>query len=225
VGEARSDHNVLKFFQRIRFRLAKLLYDVFFIVMVRDGSWQEPLIASLAPEANDRILDFGPGSVSTSLALALRYPQAIFVGADPDPKAVRRTQRRIARQRIGNVVVIEASLQGRLPFNASSFDKVVCVLTFHDRLPDQKTRIAKEMLRVLRHGGTLLVADYDKPDTPAERGILEFTRYISGMAAAEPHISGSWTEYLAMAGFASVRRQSSHSVSIGRISVIKARKR
>jgi len=225
VIEPQREHKASGFLDWIRFRFAKLLHDAFFIVMVRDRSWQEPLIASLSPEATNRILDFGPGSSSTAVALAVRYPEATFVGAEPDPKAVEKARRRIARHQIANITVIEAPLHDRLPFQAGSFDKIVCVLTLHDRLPDEKLGIAKEMMRVLRRGGTLHVADYDRPDTPGERGVLEFTRYISGAAAAEPHISGSWTGFLAKAGFSGVRRQSSHSIGIGRISVVKAQKR
>jgi hypothetical protein len=103
-------------------------------------------------------------------------------------------------------------------------DKVVLVLAFHDRAPDEKIAIAKEMLRLLRRGGTLHVADYDKPAASGERAILMFARYFAGPAAAQPHIDGSWTEFLAKAGFSGVRRQSSHSVSVGRVSLVKARK-
>jgi len=105
--------------------------------------------------------------------------------------------------------------------DAGSFDNVVLVLTLHDRVPDEQLEITKEMLRLLRHGGKLHVADYDKPVVLGERGILRFAEYISGPAAAEPHLTGNWTDFLAKAGFISVRRQSSHSVGIGRISVVK----
>jgi len=222
---SRAKYGVLVLFDRIRFRLLKLLYDGFFVVMVRDQTWQEPLISSVSPQANNRILDFGADSASTAVTLARRFPEATFVGTDPNPKAVEKSRRGIARRHISNVTVMVAPLHGRLSFDAGSFDKVLCVLTFHDRPPDEKLRIAKEMLRVLRHGGTLHVADYDKPATSGERALLRLTQYISGQPAAEPHMNGSWIAVIEKAGFAGVRRQSSHSVGVGRISVIKARKR
>jgi len=216
---------MFRLFDRLRFRAAKLLYDGFFVVMVRDASWQEPLLAAIAPNANSRILNFGLGSGSTARNLAVRFPQANIVGADPNPKAVERVRRVIMRRNISNLTLTAAPYQGRLPFDASSFDKVVLVLALHDRPPDVKLVIAKEMLRVLRRGGTLHVADYDKPATHRERGILLFAEYISGRAAAETHLNGSWTAFLAKAGFVGIRRQSSHSIGIGRIAVVKARKR
>lgn len=213
------------FFDRIRFRTVKLLYDGFFIAMARDASWQEPLFASIAPAANSRVLNFGPCSASTSRTLAVRFPEANVFGADPNVKAVEKACRIIARRGISNLTMIESPCCGRLPFNAGSFDNVVLVLTLHDHPPDEKLGIAKEMLRVLRHGGTLHIADYDKPVAPGESGVLAFARFISGPTAVEPHVNGSWTEFLAKAGFAGIRRLSSQSIRIGRISVVKARKR
>lgn len=213
------------FFEQVRFRAAKLLYDAFFIVMMRDASWQAPLLAAVAPEANSRILNFGLGSVSTAKILATRFPEAKIIGADPNPKAVEKARRIIARDNIANLTVIEVPHRGRLPFNAGSFDKAVLMLALYDHPPDEKLGIAKEMLRLLRRGGTLHVADFDRPATRGEMGILSLTDYISGRAAAEPHMNGSWTTFLANAGFVGIRRQSSHSIGIARIAIVKARKR
>ena len=209
----------------LRYWLARLIYHVSFAILVRDASWQEEIFAVLAPKAGERILDFGSGSSSTAISLALRYPEATLSGVDTRSKAVEKAQRSVFRKKLGNISVIHVPLGGRLPFAAGSFDKAICILGLHDRSPDEKLRIAKEMVRVVRRGGTLHVADFDKPETRAEGRILEFARRISGEAAVEPHIDGSWTECLTKGGFTSVRRQSSYSIGIGRISIVKARKR
>jgi ubiquinone/menaquinone biosynthesis C-methylase UbiE len=175
-------------FGRIRFHIAKLIYDGFLFFTVRDQSWQQPLFSSLAPRANDRILDLGRGSASTAVMLGRRFPEASFVGFDPSPKAVKMANRSIVRRRITNVRVVGGPVHGRLAFEAGSFDKAVCVLAFHDRPPDEKFVIAKEILRVLRRGGTLHVADYDKPTVAREAGALRFAQYISGHTARKtPH--------------------------------------
>ena len=135
---------------RFRYWVAKVIYEIIFVILVRDGSWQEEVFTSLAPKAGDRVLDFGAGSSSTAVSLALRYPEAAFVGVDPSSRAVEKARRTILRKKLRNISMVSAPLQGNLPFDASSFDKVVCMLGFHDRSPEEKLRVAKEITRVLR---------------------------------------------------------------------------
>src|SRR5260370_24830970 len=149
---------------RFRYWVAKLIYDGSFVILVRDGSWQEEVFESLAPKAGDRILDFGPGSSSCASSLALRYPEATFVGADPSSKAVEKARRSVAKKKLGNISVIDTTLHGKLPFDAGSFDKAVCMLGLHDRTPDEKLLIVEEVVRVVMRVGTLHGADFDKPE-------------------------------------------------------------
>jgi ubiquinone/menaquinone biosynthesis C-methylase UbiE len=101
----------------------------------------------------------------------------------------------------------------------------MCLFGLHDLPPEQKLRVIREIVKVVRHNGSLHVVDFDKPENRSERRILEFATRISGSTAVEPHINGTWTEFLTEGGLAGVRRQSSHSVGIGRIATIRARKR
>jgi ubiquinone/menaquinone biosynthesis C-methylase UbiE len=225
VTGSSPEHAAPGAFVRLRYRVAKLIYDSISGILVRAGNWQEELFGSLAPKAGDRILDFGRGNSSTSISLALRYPEAKVVGMESSCEAARRVQSKVIRNQIRNLSVVVAPLHGPLPFHAGTFDKVVCRLTLHDFAPKEKLAIVKEIARVIRRGGTFHVADVDKAESPGEGSILELARRISGPAAVAAHMDGNWTEFLAKGGFANVRRQSSHSIGFGRISVVKARKR
>jgi SAM-dependent methyltransferase len=225
VVEPSTQHDKPGWFFRLRLWSSKVIYNLIFAILVRDGSWQEALVASPAPKTNDRVLTFGLGGLSTGVSLAVRYPEAIFVGMDPNAKGAEKVQRSVARKRLGNLSVVGAAYSERFPFDAGSFDTVLCVLALHGRPLGEKLGIIKEVVRVLRRGGTLYVADFDKPENHREGGILEFARRISGSAAVASHIDGSWTDVLAKAGLAGVKRQSSQSIGIGRISIVRARKR
>lgn len=225
MNKSSTGYDVPGLFVRFRYWASKQIYDLIFVILVRDGSWQEGLLDSLAPKAGSRFLNLGLGSASFAMSLALRYPDATFSGVDPNSRAVQKVQLSVARKQIGNIAVIDAPLDGKLPFDAGSFDTVICMLALHDSPPNKKLGIVKEITRVLRRGGTLHAADFDKPENHGEGGILEFARRISGLAAVAPHLNGSWAEVLATGGLAGVKRQSSHSIGIGRISIVKARKR
>ena len=208
-----------------RFWVAKFFYRISFALVLRDASWQEDLFASLAPKEDDRILDLGKGSSSSAISLALRYPKANFVIVDPNSKAAERSRLRALREKIENITVLQASLPGKLPMNAGSFDAAICIFALHDSLPTEKVSIIKEIVRVLRHGGTLRVVDFDKPENPREGRILELGGRISGAAAVAPHFNGSWVSLLAKAGLTGTIRLSSHTIGSARISIVKARKR
>ena len=214
-----------RLFYNCRLWAAKLIYNLSFAILAREASWEEDLFASLAPKAGDRVLDFGPGSSTSAISLARRYPEATFVIVDPNAKATERMRLRAVREKLANIAIIHASLPGKLPVNAGSFDSVICTLALHDSDPDQKISIIKELTRVLRHHGTLRAVDFDKPETPGERRILELGRRISGAGALAPHFNGSWVGVLAKGSLSGAIRQSSHSIGIGRISIVKARKR
>lgn len=225
VIESSPEHAAPGAFVRFRYRVAKLIYDSISGLIVRAGGWQEELFGSLDPKAGERILDFGRGNSSTSVSLALRYPEAKVVAMESSCEAARRVRSKAIRHRIRNLSVVVATLQRPLPFHAASFDKVVCRLGLHDFPPNEKLAIVKEIARVIRRGGTFHVADFDKAESPGEGGILELAGRISGPAAVAAHVDGSWMEFLTKAGFAGVRRRSSHSIGFGRVSAVRARKR
>lgn len=224
-SSARSDKPKPRLSIQCRLWAAKLVYDVSFAMLIRSASWQEDLFVSLAPKPGDRILNFGPGSSSSAIPLALRYPEATFVIVDPNAKAAERMRLRAGRKRLENIVVMRAALPGRLPVNAGTFDTVICMLALHASAPDEKLGMIKEVTRVLRHGGTMRAVDFDKPESPGERRLLELGSRIGGAAAMAPHFNGSWVDLLAKGGLFTARRQSSHSIGIGRLSIVKARKR
>lgn len=225
MGKSSTKHDKPRLSVQCRLWAAKLMYDVSFAILVRSTSWQEDLFVSLAPKPGDRILDLGPGSSSSAIPLAVRYPEATFVIVDPNAKAAERMRLRAARKRLRNIVVMHASLPGRLPLNAETFDTVICMLALHDNPPDEKLGMIKEVARVLRHGGTMRAVDFDKPENPDEGRILELGSRIAGAAAMVPHFNGSWVDLLAKGGLSGARRQSSCSVGIGRLSIVRARKR
>lgn len=219
-----AEHLLARLSNQVRWSFAKFIYDGFFSAMVRDQSWQQPLFDSLAPRPSDRVVAFGPGSGWTATMLARRFPKTSFVAVDPDLTSLQKAQRDIKRHQLVNVHMSTGLIDDRLSFDASSFDKAICVLALHDLPPERKYRLASELRRVMRRGGTLHVADYDKPTNAYEQRILRFTERISGPAAAASHMNGSWPKFLTQAGFVGIRRQSSHSIGVGLVSVVRARK-
>ena len=212
-------------FIRLRLWASKRIYRLTFATLNRDESWRSEFFIALAPRPGDRVLNLGKSGLSSVISLGRRYPETHFTGVDQSPKAVKGISQTLADKMPRNVIVTNAPLRRSFPFEAGSFDIVICMLALHEVLPDEKLGFVSELARLLRHGGTLHMAEFDSPKNPGEGRILEFASRIRGPDAVAPHRDGSWTKVLAKGGFTNVRWQSSHSVGIGRISFVKARKR
>lgn len=112
----------------------------------------------------------------------------------------------------------------RIQAGGASFDKVVCALALHALQPDEKVALLKEMRRVLRSGGTLLLADFDTPSTPRKGSALRASGYLLGPDSAKPHLDGTWVNMIKQAGFAGVRRVKSCSEILGEVAIVRARR-
>jgi SAM-dependent methyltransferase len=113
-----------------------------------------------------RVLDVGCG-VGRSL-LELSHKSGYFIGVDWDRDDLRRgaywyQQMRIEGKAQGVVRFVQSDITG-LPFEADSFDRVICTEVL-EHVPEDSSVLA-EMARVLRPGGVLAVA---VPDEVPER--------------------------------------------------------
>ncbi|MEO8065560.1 MAG: class I SAM-dependent methyltransferase [Candidatus Doudnabacteria bacterium] len=119
--------------------------------------WILPLVDDLErfmDNKNRTILDIGSGPGLLVKEIAIRFKQSKVIGLDNSAVAVKLARKNCIKQRNVSFVVGDAT---KLQFKSQSFDLVVCKDTLH-HFPKVKTCI-KEMLRVLKDGGTLYIQD------------------------------------------------------------------
>jgi len=131
------------------------------------------LVRAAGVHAGDRVLDIGcgPGFFARLLAEAVG-PKGSVVGIDAAPEMIEyasRKARRLANCRF------ELGTAVSLAFADASFDLVVSSLMMH-HLPDEvRLQAAREMRRVLRSSGTLLLADFTIPRRGGWRVVASLT--------------------------------------------------
>ena len=128
-----------------------------------------------------RVLDVGCGTGTLALAMAERVgPSGRVAGVDAAPEMIATAKAKAARSKIG--VHFEVAAAQALPFADDTFDAVTTSLMIH-HLPDvDRLPAARELLRVLRPGGHLLIAEFQAPNGPTSRVV---TSHLFGHAMSD----------------------------------------
>jgi ubiquinone/menaquinone biosynthesis C-methylase UbiE len=142
------------------FRLNEIVSQIAF--GGRRGQVYRRIVSLAQVQPGDAVLDVGcsSGYLARKLAAAAG-PAGHVTGADPSEAAIAYARRRAA----GNMTFTVGAAQD-LPLPDSSFDAVTCTLAMHHIPARQRETALREMYRVTRPGGRLLVADFDPSRRP-----------------------------------------------------------
>ena len=130
--------------------------------------YQEVLerVADLAGAGPGRqVLDVGTGTGNLARVLLTRGASVVAV----EPSAAMRQQ---ARSKLGDVPVLEGQFLD-LPLPSGSVDAVVSSYAFHHLTDDAKVQGAREMFRVLRAGGVVVLGDVAWADGGARQAMIQ----------------------------------------------------
>jgi ubiquinone/menaquinone biosynthesis C-methylase UbiE len=117
-------------------------------------------LADLQP--GDRVLDVGCGTGTLAIEAQKHLgPSGRVFGIDPGAEQVARARAKATR--LSPSVSFQVGVIERLDFPDNSFDAVLSTIMFHHLPKDLKRQGLDEMARVLKPGGRLVIADFDRP--------------------------------------------------------------
>lgn len=111
------------------------------------------------------VLDVGTGT--GNLAALLRERGARVTAVEPSGE-----MRKVAGQKLGDEVLVLDGQFLRIPMSDGAVDAVVSTYAFHHLTDADKVRGAREMLRVLRSGGRLVLGDIAWANEEARQAML-----------------------------------------------------
>ncbi len=157
-------------------------YDllVAFALAGRGRRVQRGIADALELRAGDEVLDVGCGTGTLTLALAERVgPAGSAVGVDASPEMIDAAREKSSGVGIGAEFDLVPAQD--LPFPDGRFDAVVTSLTIHHLPPEDRVGALREIIRVVRPGGRVVIAEFQPP---ANRIARHLTEHLLGHAMA-----------------------------------------
>jgi demethylmenaquinone methyltransferase/2-methoxy-6-polyprenyl-1,4-benzoquinol methylase len=124
--------------------------------------WKRSAVRLSGVRVGDAALDLagGTGDIAILLARAVG-PEGSVVLADINPSMLAEAERRLAGNPLASRISLTEADAEELPFADEAFD--VVTIGFGLRNVTRKERALREMLRVLRPGGRMVVLEFSRP--------------------------------------------------------------
>jgi ubiquinone/menaquinone biosynthesis C-methylase UbiE len=154
------------------------------------------LVEMVGPKATDRMLDIGTGAGHTAIAFAPAL--ASVVALDLTPQMLEEVKRNAAAKGVTNLTTQQGPAEA-LPFETGTFDLVSCRLTTHHfaNLPVA----VKEMYRVLKPGGRLVIVDTTVPENEQLDNQINEIELLRDPSHVRNYRPSEWQSLLEQTGF------------------------
>lgn len=106
----------------------------------------------------ESVLDIGCGNGDFLIQLAEMYPDIKFIGIDFSEEAIKLALNNSACLINVNFYVLDIN---NLPFKDNTFDTIICINTLHHIIPDDQSRVLREMARVVKKNILIEIKNFD----------------------------------------------------------------
>ncbi len=185
-----------------RFEVFTALYDPVVAWTCREKTFKRGLIEQAGLSLGQRVLDLGCGTCTLTLMILEAHPGLDVNGLDGDKRVLSIATKKAAKR--GIELQLDLGLSYDMPYDDASFDRVVSSYLFHHLTPEDKRRTLTEVLRVLKPGGELHIADWGRPPNfPLRLGFF-FVQLLDGFKTTSDSVRGMLPGYMADAGYQGV---------------------
>ena len=206
----------------LRFPALTRFFDPLVHFVMREDGFKRALVERAAPKPGQRILDLGCGTGTLAMMVKRAEPEAEVVGLDADPEILELAASKA--EDAGVEVRLDRGLSTELPYEHDSFDVVLSSLFFHHLTGADKRRTAREVARVLRPGGELLVVDYGRPSDPLMRAAITTVRLFDGIEQTRDNVAGALPEIFEQSGLEQTSETDRFRTVFGSLSLYRARR-
>jgi len=162
-----------------------------------DAALTQRFLSALGEAVQKSVLDLacGPGILSAAIAKGARE----VVAFDLTPQMLKKAAQRCLEAGVDNVTFREGNAT-ELPFADAAFDAVVTRLSVHHF--DRPGRVFEEIFRILRPGGSFVIADVISLEVPAEAELQNAIEILRDPSHVRMLPGSELTSLVSGAGFA-----------------------
>ena len=198
-------------------------YDMAIKLTMPEKKFRRILVESIYPQDDESILEFGFGTGQNLILVKNQNQNIRLTGLDIDPKVKDIANYKLAKNNL--TVPLDLYSGNIFPYPDNHFDKIYSCLVFHQLDADTKTNCLKEIYRVLKPGGELIIADWGKADNKIMRLTFGIVQMLDGFKSTDDNVKGKMPKYIGKGGFENVQIIQSINTAIGTFSYFKARKK
>ncbi len=142
-----------------------------FLSLGLDIRWRRKAVALLRDYDPKTVLDVATGTGDLALEAAKLNAVRIY-GVDISPAMLEHARQKIERYRLSHTITVEEGTAERLRFPDDTFDAVM--VAFGIRNFSNLQQGLREMFRVLRPGGAVMILEFSKPRVAPFRQVYSF---------------------------------------------------
>lgn len=197
-------------------------YDMAIKITMPEKRFRALLIDELNPLDNETILEFGFGTGQNLILAKSKNPKTKFTGVDIDPKVREIALHKLSKHNLS--IPLDLYNGANLPYQDNQFDKIYSCLVFHQLDAETKLNCLKELNRVLKPNGKLIIADWGKASKKLMRFTFGFVQLLDGFKTTNDNVKGLMPTFIKNAGFENVKISKSINTVIGTFSYYIANK-
>lgn len=211
-----------KYIPALGYDFLSTYYDLAIKVTMPEKKFRSKLIDIVNPLPNENILEFGFGTAQNLILIKQRQPEIFIQGVDIDPKIKTIAEHKLNKQQLNIPLHLYDGLT--LPFSDNSFDKIFSSLVFHQLDAEIKSKCLKELYRVLKTNGSLVIGDWGKAKNRWMRFAFYFVQILDGFKTTNDNVNGLLSQFITIAGFHNVSEVDFINTKIGTYSYYTANK-
>ncbi len=202
-----------KFIPALGYDFLSEYYDLTIKLTMPEKKFRTTLIDYVNPLAGESILEFGFGTAQNLILLKERKTEALVQGVDIDPKIKSIAEYKLRKRSLE--VPLHLYDGTTLPFADIFFDKVFSSLVFHQLDAKTKLHCLKELHRVLKPNGKLIIGDWGGAKSKWMRFSFYAVQLLDGFKTTNDNVNGLMPQFISDAGFQSVSETDYINTKIG----------